>query len=423
MRGDVDREASLWARDDDPAAIPEPDDDPDDGPDTEIDDDDDASTQTTPNLPTSPPPIPDPASSSSTRSIPTLTAISHTSIPLSSTTTGRGDQSTPTPTSTRPTISTVTTPATRQSSVTTSVSATTTVGSAVLASLTATTPISAVRPEESNQVLLGNPAGSGLPPAAKGGIAFGVVAAVALLSTLAFLFWKRRSRSKPKQRSPQQTPQHPEDGIPPDPPRSQSAIMADLMASAYATQNGGVMSPSDAYPDEKMADSPHSGQQQPQIRASIASWLRRHHPLNLNPLSARRSSTASTGKATASEVDELPQPQQRAERRYQPKFISVWSESSSSSSSSSIPPTTPGVPPSEASQPPAQPPQPAQRNDKTKFVSVWSDSTSSAGTPVSWRSTMQSFYRKSTRSSSSVRGTWLFPPPRAHQNRDTFRPS
>jgi hypothetical protein len=215
--------------------------------------------------------------------------------------------------------------------------------------------------------------------------------AVALLATLSFLLWKRRLPRRSTSRKPPQ----PEDGPPPN-PRSQSAIMADLMASAYAAQNGGSMT--DTYPNEKSPTEP-----QPQIRSSVASWLRRHHPLTLNPLSAR-SSTSFTGRATVSELSEATQqPQPAARTRYHPKMISVWSDSSTAFTT----PVTPGEP----GYPPVPPTPPSVRGrDKTRLLSVWSQSTSSR---------LSSAPSSQPRPDSSVRGTWLFPPPAGHQERTT----
>lgn len=153
--------------------------------------------------------------------------------------------------------------------------------------------------------------------------------------------------------------------------------MNELMASAYATQNGGDMS--GAYLDEKATGQGPSpmATEQPQIRRSIASWLRRHHPLDLNPLGGR-SSTASAPRTTGGR---------------------------SSMASSAARTTISQV--NELSPPP--PAHQRQQQDKAKFVSVWSDSTPDASSSGS--TSIISFYGKGSRYlSDSIRGTWILPP-------------
>ncbi|KAH8902833.1 hypothetical protein BR93DRAFT_941147 [Coniochaeta sp. PMI_546] len=363
---DVHLKRSLLLSRDDVPALPDIDDSDDDvvGPDTETEDDDEPATPTTAFLTVAPSSTSNPILSSSTRSIPTLTAIAHTPTFPSSTTTTRAAKATSTSPSTPVGFTTVTSPTALQSSVAaSSLTVTRVTGSAFLISASnLPVPSGAVRPQQDEKPLLNSPSSSKLSPGAKAGIAIGTIAAVALLAALGFLIWKRRAR-----RSASNSPGRPIDAIPsnvtsqPENVRSQSEIMDELMASAYATQNGGDMSR--AYLDEKRNGdgSAPAVTEQPQIRRSIASWLRRHHPLDLNPLGGR-SSTASAPRTTISQESDL------------------------------------------------SPPQPAQRKqDQTKFVSVWSDSTpdssSSGGTSII------SFYGKGSRYfSDSIRGTWILPP-------------
>lgn len=194
---------------------------------------------------------------------------------------------------------------------------------------------------------------------------------MALLVTMIFLIWKHKARKTTA--SPRQAPENDNQGT----FRSESEVMADLMASAHAMQNGGN---TNAYPQDKPEQNYNiTAEPQPQIRNSIASWLRRHHPLNLNPL-AGRASTASSARTTISQVDEI-------------------------------------VPP----------PSTQQRKDPSKFKSVWSDSTPE--TPSEGNSSILSFYGMGSRTfSDSIRGTWNFPSPRArsfmsqNRNRETILP-
>src|SRR5207237_1195740 len=59
-----------------------------------------------------------------------------------------------------------------------------------------------------------------------------------------------------------------------------SQILRDLLAAAHAHQNGAASDTSSTL-DEKAAG---AVVENAQIRHSIASWLRRHHPLKLNPM-------------------------------------------------------------------------------------------------------------------------------------------
>ncbi|KAK3341991.1 hypothetical protein B0T25DRAFT_559750 [Lasiosphaeria hispida] len=205
--------------------------------------------------------------------------------------------------------------------------------------------------------------GAGLPAGAKAGIALGAIAGLALLSGLLFILWRRRLSSKPTTTT---TP-------PPANPRTDSQILNDLMSAAHAHQNGngnGSSFPQHYIPTD--ADEKHpSGSRvtlleaapvgpQPVIRSSIASWLRRHHPLKLNPgplasargsmftVTSNRSSTASSqapvlpavppaytnngGVPVLPVVVAAPAPLRRAQMPVL-RFQSVWSESSVAPSS------------------------------------------------------------------------------------------
>ncbi|KZL75641.1 hypothetical protein CI238_04867 [Colletotrichum incanum] len=98
--------------------------------------------------------------------------------------------------------------------------------------------------------------------------------------------------------------------------RSPSSVMAELMGHAYVTENGNAggyygndrnsLTP-EGYLDEKRYDPSRqlpilepAPVAQPNVRNSIASWIRRHHPLKLNPMSGRSSvySTRTIGAST-----------------------------------------------------------------------------------------------------------------------------
>ncbi|KAJ0273853.1 hypothetical protein CBS470a_012052 [Colletotrichum nupharicola] len=125
-------------------------------------------------------------------------------------------------------------------------------------------------------------------------------------------YWNPESTFSPSQQQPAR--------------RAPSSIMAELMGAAYAAENGsagGGYHPDDrnsltpqGYLDEKKYA---SGRQlpilepapvhQPNVRNSIASWIRRHHPLKLNPLSGRSSVYSSrTMGASAQSVNVPPVP-------------------------------------------------------------------------------------------------------------------
>lgn len=173
--GDVRLERSLRARDDDPAA-PEIDDD-DDLDTDDPEDDDEPATVTTAPVPAAPTSPSNPTLSSSTRSIPTLTAIAHTPTFPSSTTTAQAAKPTSTSASAPVGFTTVTTPTARQSSAAaSSLIVSTTTASAILVSATSgPLPSGVMRPEQQGKPLLNSPTRSQLTPGAKAGIAIGVI--------------------------------------------------------------------------------------------------------------------------------------------------------------------------------------------------------------------------------------------------------
>ncbi|KAM7205769.1 hypothetical protein V8F20_003002 [Naviculisporaceae sp. PSN 640] len=158
------------------------------------------------------------------------------------------------------------------------------------------------------------PARGGLSAGAKAGIAVGTIAGVALFAGLLFFLWRwKRSRKGHRLADdPPELPYSSPNNLIPGlsatvDPRSNSQILDDLIAASYAHQNGntapggGAWSAQDEKRDMEAAHianlTPQSRQiedPQPQIRFSIASWLRRHHPLKLNPLGSKRGSMASS---------------------------------------------------------------------------------------------------------------------------------
>ncbi|KAK1752787.1 hypothetical protein QBC47DRAFT_432561 [Echria macrotheca] len=138
---------------------------------------------------------------------------------------------------------------------------------------------------------------SGPQPGAKAGIAVGSIAGAALLISILFLLW-RRSQTRKSRRSvlsemrpaiSAPTPGAGRDG------RTDSQILADLMATAHAHQNGNASSSATSSTDEKGTVVVNVAENA-QIRSSIASWLRRHHPLQLNDPAAERASLRSVSR-------------------------------------------------------------------------------------------------------------------------------
>ncbi|KAK1984483.1 hypothetical protein LZ30DRAFT_431085 [Colletotrichum cereale] len=167
-------------------------------------------------------------------------------------------------------------------------------------------------------------------------IAFGTIAIAALCLVIGVSIWwclrfhKRRKARRMFERG-QPPPPPPPDGVYWDPAvtfsapsapvrRAPSSVMAELMGHAYATENGGYygnpgggpdrnsLTPQ-GYLDEKRFDPARqlpvlepAPVAQPNVRNSIASWIRRHHPLKLNPMSGRTSvySARSAGPSSRS---------------------------------------------------------------------------------------------------------------------------
>ncbi|KAK1827421.1 hypothetical protein QBC39DRAFT_176481 [Podospora conica] len=142
---------------------------------------------------------------------------------------------------------------------------------------------------------------AGIKPGAQAGIALGSIAGIALLAGLFFFLfrWIRTRRfhsaitveSRPRrhghtrsnstfqlaQPPPTYTP-HTNTNTAQQPRDSQ--VLRDLLAAAHAHQNGAASDRSSTL-NEKTGG---AGVENAQIRHSIASWLRRHHPLKLNPM-------------------------------------------------------------------------------------------------------------------------------------------
>ncbi|KAK1994407.1 hypothetical protein LX36DRAFT_208311 [Colletotrichum falcatum] len=155
-------------------------------------------------------------------------------------------------------------------------------------------------------------------------IAFGTIAIAALCLVIGVgIWWFLRFRKRRKAQRMYERGLAPDGGGAPywDPAmtfsaptaparRAPSSVMAELMGQAYAAENGGYYGNPDrnsltpqGYLDEKRFDPARqlpilepAPVAQPNVRSSIASWVRRHHPLKLNPLSGR-SSVYSTGGA------------------------------------------------------------------------------------------------------------------------------
>ncbi|KAK3335286.1 hypothetical protein B0T19DRAFT_470577 [Cercophora scortea] len=235
------------------------------------------------------------------------------------------------------------------------------------------TPTAIASNENSNTTT--SPSNRGLSSGAKAGIAIGTIAGVAILVAL-FLFFRKRYIARFNQTVPAQNP--PFNGNvaqsrgPPD-ARTQSQILDELMAASYAHQNGGAApAPAasfNAFPNGYMADEKESDgsypvtiiqpipQRQPELRTSFASWLRRHHPLKLNPLSTRGSMFSVASRATGTEsnyrdtmapdADQVPPMPampalamhsamyKSAQPGDRPNYKSGWSESSDGTAASS----------------------------------------------------------------------------------------
>ncbi|KAF9878447.1 hypothetical protein CkaCkLH20_03939 [Colletotrichum karsti] len=164
-------------------------------------------------------------------------------------------------------------------------------------------------------------------------IAFGTIAIAALFLVIGWGLWwflkyrKRRQARKMYERSMSPDGNHwnPTStfSAPTQPARrAPSSIMAELMGAAYAAENGNAGHPDrnsltpQGYLDEKRHDPARqlpilepAPVHQPNVRNSIASWIRRHHPLKLNPLSGRSSIYSNrTIGASAQSVNAPPVP-------------------------------------------------------------------------------------------------------------------
>ncbi|KAF6800916.1 hypothetical protein CMUS01_15539 [Colletotrichum musicola] len=163
-------------------------------------------------------------------------------------------------------------------------------------------------------------------------IAFGTIAIAALFLCIGWgLWWFLRYRKRRKARDMYDRSMSPESQLwnpassfsAPTAPvrRSPSSVMAELMGAAFAAQGGNSgrdrnsLTPQ-GYLDEKTYDPARqlpilepAPVHQPNVRNSVASWIRRHHPLKLNPLSGRSSvySTRTLG-ASAPDVNAPPVP-------------------------------------------------------------------------------------------------------------------
>ncbi|KAK2054310.1 hypothetical protein LY76DRAFT_686711 [Colletotrichum caudatum] len=204
-----------------------------------------------------------------------------------------------------------------------------------------TTASSGAQPTEST-TRGGNEAGLGRDRSTEAGwtptaIAFGTIAIAALCLVIGVaIWWFLRFRKRRKARRMHERGMPPDGGgggapywepamtfSPPTAPvrRTPSSVMAELMGQAYAAENGGYYANPDrntltpqGYLDEKRVDPARqlpilepAPVAQPNVRNSIASWIRRHHPLKLNPLAGRSSvySTRSASPASRS-VDAVP---------------------------------------------------------------------------------------------------------------------
>ncbi|KAK3937513.1 hypothetical protein QBC46DRAFT_392537 [Diplogelasinospora grovesii] len=314
----------MAIRRDDALELDDLDDDNDD------DDDDDDSTSATvkqtstvaPQQPTlstsvSLPVLTASGSVSSTRSIPTLTAIAHSpAFPSSTSITSITKTSlSRTALSSEPAM--VTTTSRRSSTRTSSES----IGTATSSASSRPVTNGVALPDKDGISVKPSASPGGLPPGAKAGIALGVLAFVGLVAALCFLLRRKWRRQRGHRLSIQSEGTA---SLQTD-PRTQSQIMDELMASAYAQQNGAPIPYGYTLGEKRpgQEDDPVTILQpapvaQPQIRFSIASWLRRHHPLRLNPLS-QRGSMFSVVSSRRSNIDSTVPPLPGVPPAYLPK--------------------------------------------------------------------------------------------------------
>ncbi|KAJ4416597.1 hypothetical protein N0V85_002229 [Neurospora sp. IMI 360204] len=261
---------------------------------------------------------------------------------------------------------------------------------------------------------------------AKAGIAIGVVAGVVMLGIVLFWLFKcfRSRKSEADSESSIRAflsggKSGPNDGGLPPPataagagvgadqlsansdPRSNSQILDELIAASYAHQNGQEQSIPDGYIlsstalDEKQADGAYpvtiiqpAPTHQPEVRKSVASWLRKHHPLKLNPLSIRGSTfSAFSSRSRASSAYGSSQQGGGGGGGGGGGRDSMASDYPSPTSYDPDAPPLPEIPATyfnEISKPlspmPKKLPTAAQNMKAMKFQSVWSDS--SAGTDM-----------------------------------------
>ncbi|KAK4443841.1 hypothetical protein QBC34DRAFT_416443 [Podospora aff. communis PSN243] len=176
------------------------------------------------------------------------------------------------------------------------------------------------------------------------GVGIGVVAGVLLLFGLTYFIWgrKRKARERPEHgRSSSvdhlvdKRPEMAANNGPPD-PRTNSQILDEMMATAYGNDGS-------AADEKRQSDYPYH---KAKMRPSMASWLRRQNPLQLNSLSRWSASTTKTRSSTATSVpsnrnttaslaqsseDTPPVPPVPAlppMARFSERFKSVWSDTS-----------------------------------------------------------------------------------------------
>ena len=130
--------------------------------------------------------------------------------------------------------------------------------------------------------------------------------------------------------------------------RTDSQILDELMNKAYSHQNGGVdVTDEKRHTNDGTASSGDVDEgvsfpyHQAKIRPSIASWLRRHHPLQLNSLSRWSSTTTSSvpttpfmNRATETVPPVPPVPAVLSVTgmgRQSSRFKSVWSDTTADS--------------------------------------------------------------------------------------------
>ncbi|EGZ76902.1 hypothetical protein NEUTE2DRAFT_153674 [Neurospora tetrasperma FGSC 2509] len=259
---------------------------------------------------------------------------------------------------------------------------------------------------------------------AKAGIAIGVAAGVSMLAIV--LFWLIKCFCSRKSEADTESSiraflsggkSSPGDGGLPPPataagagaghlssnfdPRSNSQILDELIAASYAHQNGQDSSIPNGYVlpdpttalDEKQADGAYpvtiiqpAPTHQPEIRKSVASWLRKHHPLKLNPLSIRGSTFSAFSSRRASSAYSSSQ-QGGGGGGGGGARDSLVSDYPSPTSYDPDAPPLPEIPatyfneiPKPLSPMPKKLPTAAANMKAMKFQSVWSDS--SAGTDM-----------------------------------------